>query len=229
LWKKDFSPSTEGVSSFLKQAQADGKISLTSEEREIRNFKKKQSIYKQGQRPVALYFVSKGRVKTFHESESGKELIMSICNEGDFFGYITLLEETSYKDNAEALEDSEIMIIPKGDFFNLINTDPAVSKKFIKLLSSDLAEKEEHLLRLAYNSLRKRVADGLLHVNDKYKKTPSDKPKLEISREDLAHVVGTATESLIRVLTDFKNENLIELREGKIVVMNELKLKNLLN
>ena len=229
LLKKEFESNTEGVSSFLKQAQSNGKISLTSREREIRSFKKKQSVYKQGQRPIALYFVSKGRIKTFHASESGKELIMSICNEGDFFGYIPLLEETLYKDNAEALEDSEIMIIPKSDFYTLINTDSEVSKKFIRLLSSNLAEKEEHLLGLAYNSLRKRVADSLLHVNDKYKKSPSDKPKLEISREDLSHVVGTATESLIRVLTDFKNEKLIELRDGKIVVTDELKLKNLLN
>ena len=186
-------------------------------------------VYEQGQRPVALYFVSKGIVKTFQVSDAGKELIMSICKEGDFFGYLPLLEEISYKDNAEALEESEVMIIPKADFFNLINTDPSISKKFIKLLSSNLVEKEEHLLNLAYNSLRKRVADGLLHVNDKYKKNPGDKPKLEISRENLAQVVGTATESLIRVLSDFKHEKLIELQDGKIVVTDEAKLKNLLN
>jgi CRP-like cAMP-binding protein len=121
------------------------------------------------------------------------------------------------------------MIIPKTDFSNLINTNAIVSNKFIKLLSSNLAEKEEHLLKLAYNSLRKRVADGLLHVNNKFKKSPNDKPKLEVSREDLAQVVGTATESLIRVLSDFKDEKLIENRDGKIVVLEEAKLKNMLN
>jgi CRP/FNR family cyclic AMP-dependent transcriptional regulator len=229
FWRKEYVPDTEGVNSFLKEAKNSGTVSLADAGQETRNFKKKQTIYEQGQRPVALYFVSKGVVKTFKISDAGKELITTIYKEGDFFGYTPLLEETTYKDNAEALEDSQVMIIPKADFFNLINTDAGISKKFIKLLSSNLAEKEEHLLQLAYNSVRKRVADGLLHVNEKYKKNPTDKPKLEISRENLAQVVGTATESLIRVLSDFKSEKLIELQDGKIVVINEAKLKNLLN
>ena len=229
IWKTEYASNTEGVNSFLKEAKNSGNISLADAGQEHRNFKKKQPVYEQGQRPVALYFVSKGVIKTFRISYAGKELITAICKEGDFFGYTPLLEETTYKDNAEALEDAQVMLIPKSDFFNLINTDAAISKKFIKLLSSNLAEKEEHLLHLAYNSVRKRVADGLLHVNDKYKKNPGDKPKLEISRENLAQVVGTATESLIRVLSDFKSEKLIELQDGKIVVINEAKLKNLLN
>ena len=121
------------------------------------------------------------------------------------------------------------MLIPKADFYALLNTDAQVAKSFIKLLSHNLAEREEALLNLAYNSLRKRVAVGLLQVYDKFKKAPGDKPKLEIPREDLAQVVGTATESLIRTLSDFKNEKLIEIKEGKISVLDEIKLKNLLN
>jgi CRP/FNR family cyclic AMP-dependent transcriptional regulator len=229
FWRTEFAPGVDGVNSFLKEVKNAGSVNITDAEQETRNYKKKQAIYEQGQRPVALYFVNKGVIKTYRVSEVGKELITTICKEGDFFGYTPLLEETPYKDNAEALEDSQVMIIPKTDFFTLINTDSTISKKFIKLLSSNLAEKEDHLLNLAYNSVRKRVADGLLHVNDKYKKNPGDKPKLEISRENLAQVVGTATESLIRVLSDFKSEKLIELQDGKIVVINEAKLKNLLN
>jgi DNA-binding response OmpR family regulator len=229
ILRTEFASNTEGVNSFLKEAKDSANVSLTDGDREVRLIKKKQMLYTNGQRPVGLYFVCKGKIKTFQTSGEGKELIMSICKEGDFLGYISLLEETLYKDNAEALEDSEVMIIPKTDFSNLINTNAIVSNKFIKLLSSNLAEKEEHLLKLAYNSLRKRVADGLLHVNNKFKKSPNDKPKLEVSREDLAQVVGTATESLIRVLSDFKDEKLIENRDGKIVVLEEAKLKNMLN
>jgi len=229
ILRTEFASNTDGVNSFLKEAKDSANVSITDGDREIRLIKKKQMLYSHGQRPVGLYFVCKGKIKTYQTSEEGKELIMSICKEGDFLGYISLLEETLYKDNAEALEDSEVMIIPKSDFFNLINTNAAVSNKFIKLLSSNLAEKEDHLLKLAYNSLRKRVADGLLHVNNKFKKNASDKPKLEVSREDLAQVVGTATESLIRVLSDFKEEKLIENRDGKIVVLEEAKLRNILN
>jgi CRP-like cAMP-binding protein len=229
VWRTEFASNAEGVNNFLKEAKDTANVMLTDGDHEIRSLKKKQILYSQGQRPVALYFVSKGKIKTYQSSDDGKELIMSICKEGDFFGYIALLEETLYKEAAEAIEDSEIMIIPKADFFNLINTNAQVSRKFIKLLSSNLAEKEEHLLNLAYNSLRKRVADGLLHINSKFKKSPEDKPKLEMSREDIAQVVGTATESLIRVLSDFKTEKLIESHNGKIVVLDEAKLKNMLN
>ncbi len=229
LLKTEFAASAEGVNDFLNQARVNGKIDITKGDREVHSYKKKQMVYTHGHRPSYLYFVVKGKVKLFRMNDDGKELIISIHKDGDFMGYTALLEETPYADNAEAMEDSEVMMIPKADFYALLNTDAQVAKSFIKLLSHNLAEREEALLNLAYNSLRKRVAVGLLQVYDKFKKAPGDKPKLEIPREDLAQVVGTATESLIRTLSDFKNEKLIEIKEGKISVLDEVKLKNLLN
>jgi CRP/FNR family cyclic AMP-dependent transcriptional regulator len=230
MLKTEFASSVEGVNEFLNQVQSKGKIDLANPaEREMQHFKKKQMIYTQGHRPMFLYFVSKGTVKTFKTNDTGKEFITDIYKQGDFMGYGALLEETMYDDNAEALEDAEIMIIPKTDFIALISQDAQVARKFITLLSKNLHDKEEQLVSLAYNSLRKRVANGLLSVYDKFKKGAGDKPKLEMSREDLAQVVGTATESLIRTLSDFKTEKLIEIKEGKIFVLDETKLKNLLN
>ena len=175
------------------------------------------------------FFVVKGKVKTFKMNDDGKEFITSIYKDGDFMGYTALLEESLYTENAEALEDAELMIIPKTDFTALLSTDTTIAKQFIRLLSKNLSEKEEQLVNLAYNSLRKRVANGLLLVYEKFKKNQTDKPRLEMSREDLAQVVGTATESLIRTLSDFKSEKLIEIKEGKISILDEIKLKNLLN
>lgn len=229
LLKTEFAANAEGVNSFFNQVKETGKVALTNEERELQRFKKKQSVYTQNQRPTNLFFVNKGKVKTFKINEDGKELITDIYKEGEFLGYTALLEETPYQDNAEVLEETELMLIPKADFYALLSSDSAVSKSFIKLLTKDLVEKEEKLINLAYNSLRKRVANGLLQVNDKFKKAPGDKPRLEIPREDLAQVIGTATESLIRTLSDFKSEKLIEIKEGKISILDETKLKNLLN
>jgi CRP/FNR family cyclic AMP-dependent transcriptional regulator len=229
LLKAEFASSIEGINDFLNQAKTTGKIVLTSDEREVQVFKKKQMVYTYNQRPANLFFVNKGKVKTFKINDDGKELITDIYKEGEFMGYTSLLEEHSYLDNAEVLEDTELMIIPKADFITLISNDPIVAKSFIKLLSHNLIEKEEKLVNLAYNSLRKRVANGLLQVYDKFKKDSTDKPKLEMSREDLAQVVGTATESLIRTLSDFKTEKLIEIKEGKISILDEPKLRNLLN
>ncbi len=229
LLKTEFTSNADGVNDFLNQARVNGKVDLTKGDRETQSVKKKQMVYTHGHRPAYLYFVVSGKVKSFRMNDDGKELIISIHKEGDFLGYTALLEETSYADNAEAMEDSEVMLIPKADFYALLNSDAQLAKRFIKLLSHNLVEREEALLNLAYNSLRKRVATGLLHVYDKFKKNPTDKPKLEIPREDLAQVVGTATESLIRTLSDFKAEKLIEVSEGKITVLDENKLKNLLN
>ncbi|MCW5908357.1 MAG: response regulator [Chitinophagales bacterium] len=229
LLKTDFSANVQGVNDFFKRAGTNSKLDLTKGEREIQAFKKKQMVYTHGHRPSYLYFVVKGKVKTFRMNEDGKEFITSLYKDGDFMGYTALLEETVYSDNAEALEDAELMLIPKSDFYALLNSDAQVSQSFIKLLSHNLVEREEALLNLAYNSLRKRVANGLIQVYEKFKKAPGDKPKLEIPREDLAQVVGTATESLIRTLSDFKSEKLIEIVDGKISVLDEGKLKNLLN
>jgi CRP/FNR family cyclic AMP-dependent transcriptional regulator len=229
LLKTEYTANAKGVNDFLNDARSDAKIDLTKGDREIQTYKKKQMVYTQGNRPSYLLFVVKGKVKSFRSNEDGKELITAIHKEGDFIGYTALLEETAYADNAEAMEDAEIMLIPKADFYNLLNSDSQVAKRFIKLLSHNLVEREEALLNLAYNSLRKRVANGLIHVNEKFKKAPGDKPKLEIPREDLAQVVGTATESLIRTLSDFKSEKLIEIKDGKISILDEGKLSNLLN
>jgi len=229
MLKAEFASNVEGISEFLDQAKSTGKVALNSEEREIQKFKKKQMVYTAGNRPIYLYFVSKGKVKTYKMNDDGKELITDIYKEGEFMGYSALFEETLYMDNAEALEDSELMIIPKVDFTTLISSDAQVAKKFIRLLSQNLIEKEEQLINLAYNSLRKRVANALVQVNEKFKKNPGDKPRLEISREDLAQLVGTATESLIRTLSDFKSEKLVEIKEGKVFIVDEGKLKNLLN
>lgn len=229
MLKTDFAANLSGINEFLSQARESGKIDLTSGEREVQEFKKKQMVYTKGHRPTYLYFVSKGKVKTFKMNDDGKELITAIYKEGDFMGYTALLEESLYTDNAEALEDAEVLLIPKADFITLVSNDTHIAQKFIKLLSNNLAEKEEQLISLAYNSLRKRVANGLLHVYSKFKKSPNDNPRLEMSREDLAQMVGTATESLIRTLSDFKSEKLIDIKEGKISIVDEAKLKNLLN
>lgn len=229
LLRSEYTMNAQGINEFLENARTTGRVDLTKGDRETLNFKKKQMVYTHGHRPSYLFFVTKGKIKTFRMNEDGKELITYIFKEGEFLGYSALLEESTYTDNAEALEDAEVMLIPKTDFYALLNQDASVSKSFIKLLSHNLVEREEQLINLAYNSLRKRVANGLLNVFEKYKKNPGDRPRLEIPREDLAQVVGTATESLIRTLSDFKSEKLIEVVEGKISILNEDKLRNMLN
>jgi CRP-like cAMP-binding protein/CheY-like chemotaxis protein len=196
--------------------------------RHVDKYKKRQKIFLEGNHPIRLYYVQKGRVKVYKINEDGKELIVNIAKEGEFFGYTALLEGSIYHENADALEDSEIAAIPKNEFESLINSNPEVSRKFIKLLARDVSEKEEQLLHIAYNSLRRKVADALLTVYEKYKNEP-DQFNITLSRENLAAVAGTATESLIRTLTDFKSEKLIDIKEGHISILNRDRLVRMVN
>jgi CRP-like cAMP-binding protein len=201
----------------------------TLENHDVIEYKKKQTIYSEGQHPNKLYYIESGKVKVFKTSDGGKELIIGLLSSGDFFGHIPLIENTVYEEFAETLEESSIRVIPKKEFEHLITTNQEIALKVIKLLANNITEKEQQLVALAYHSLRKRVADALLTLKKKYGTSESENFSMSISREDLANIAGTATESLIRTLSDFKNEKLIEIKEGKITLLEEKKLLNLFN
>ena len=226
--KKHFESSRpENLDEFIKDANKLGRLDLTSEEREVYDYKKKQLLYAEGQRPKAVYYIKKGKVKVYKTNEEGKELITNIFATGDFLGYTYILEEVNYKENAEILEDAEIMKIPKDDFISLITNDTQIARQFIKIITHNVIEKEESLLNLAYSSLRRKVAFQLLHILEKFRNNENSKNELRISRENLAQVAGIATESLIRTLSDFKTEKLIDIQGGAIIILNENKLRNL--
>jgi DNA-binding response OmpR family regulator len=198
-------------------------LCLLSENRDIIKYKRKQIIYVDGNRPARLYYIKKGKVKTYKTNEEGKELIVGIYGEGDFLGYVALLEGTVYKDRAETMENTELAIIPKDEFDALMNTRREVVTRFMTMMARNITEKEQLLLGLAYNSLRKKVADALITVNKKYETS------INLSRENLAAIAGTATASLIRTLSEFKSEKLIDIHDGAITILNKKELENLLN
>jgi CheY-like chemotaxis protein/CRP-like cAMP-binding protein len=198
-------------------------LCLLSDNRDVSKYKRKQIIYVEGNRPARLYYIKKGKVKTYKTNEEGKELIVGIYGEGDFLGYVALLEGTVYKERAETMENTELAIIPKDEFDVLMNTRREVVVRFMTMMAKNITEKEQLLLGLAYNSLRKKVADALITVNKKYKTS------INLSRENLAAIAGTATASMIRTLSEFKSEKLIDIHDGAITILNEKELENLLN
>ncbi|MCX6317987.1 MAG: response regulator [Bacteroidetes bacterium] len=225
--KKKYAPSGKGLSDLANDLRESGLMSLNLDNYSSELYSKKQLIYAEGKRPRFLYYVVKGKVKGYKTHEDGKEYITDLYSDGDFIGYPALIEEKNYDDSASALEESEIIQIPRDDFQQLIEGDITVAAKFIRIITQNVKEKEERLLSLAYSSLRKRVAKALVDIHGKFNAAGENKP-IEISREDIAHYVGTATESLIRTLSDFKSEKLIEIKEGKISIVNLEKLKHLL-
>jgi len=229
ILRKEFSKNIDGLNEFITEVKGIDALKKLSEEKELKQFKKKEEIYKEGSYPRGIYFLNKGKIKTSKIGENGKEFITGLYKDGDFFGYLALLEESTYADSATTLEESEIYLLPKEDFYALVYKNAEVSRRFIKMLSDDLREKEEQLVKLAYNSVRKKVADALVTLYDRFKTEAEKTFTINISREDLANIAGTATESTIRTLSDLKDEKLVEVQAGKITILNYEKLSKINN
>jgi CRP-like cAMP-binding protein/CheY-like chemotaxis protein len=229
ILKKEFTKNIEGINNFIQEVKGIESLKKLSEQRELRIYKKKDDVYREGSYPKGIYFINKGKIKIYHANEMGKELITELLKEGDFFGYLSLLQDEKYTSSATALEDAEIYMIPKEDFFSLLYKNAEVSRKFIEMLSNNLRENEKQLVKLAYNSVRKRVAEALVKLSDKYKKDNDTKFSMNVSREDLANIVGTATETVIRTLSDFKEDKFIEISGSTITILNYDKLAKMKN
>lgn len=223
-----YASGNKGVNDLIKNLEGSGLMVLDPSKYETTQLPKKQFLYNEGKRPKYLYYIVSGKLKTYKMNEDGKEYITNLYNAGDYLGYISLLENRSYVDNAEVLEDAEVAMIPKDDFLHLVYNDLGIARGFIKLISQDVKEKEERLLNLAYDSLRRRVAKGLVAIYTKFSQENKEAQLMDISREDIAQYVGTATESLIRTLSDFKSEKLVEIKDGRIRILQLDKLQNLL-
>jgi CRP/FNR family transcriptional regulator, cyclic AMP receptor protein len=227
--KQELLPGIEGMNQLLHAGNSSNALELLTENCNSNKYKKKQAIYTEGNHPNRLYYVLNGKVKTYKSNDDGKELVTGLYTTGDFLGYIALLEGTAYKDTAEALEEAELAVIPREDFDELINKNAGVANRFIRLLAKNISEKEEHLLGIAYNSLRKKVAEALLLMQKKFSQPQDTDFVIDINRESLATIAGTATESLIRTLSDFRSEKLVDIKEGGIVILNQKKLEQLIN
>ncbi|MEO9804899.1 MAG: response regulator [Reichenbachiella sp.] len=221
--KKDYAPDMSGLSQFIFEVKDLEELQGLSEDRKVRKYKRKSTIYWEKDYANSLIFIISGKIKTYKTNHEGKQLITGMFGRGDFIGYQALLAGAEYTESAMAIEDVEICKIPKEDFFNLLYANRTVANKFIQILSNNLAEREEQLLHLAYNSVRQKVAEKLLEVNGQYNQAEVYE-WFTIPREDLASMAGTAQESVIRTLSDFKDEALVEIEAGKIKILNADKL-----
>lgn len=220
--RKSFDKTASGLNSFINEAKGYEALRKLSEDRQLKTYQKKELVFQEGEHPRQLYFIARGKVKIFKTNDDGKELTLRVLREGEFFGHIDLIKGTQYNESAAATETAELAIIPKEDFFALLHANKDVSSKMIKMLADNVVDQEEQLLHLAYHSIRKRVAEALIMLHEKY--SEGDTSSISILRDDLASIVGTAKESVIRTLTDFKNEKLIDIDNGIITILDMKKL-----
>lgn len=208
---------------FVNEANALELLNNLSLNRELRHYQKKDLIFEEGKYPKFLYYLEKGAIKLFKTNEDGREFIVRIIAPGDFLGYLPIIKNDTYSESAVVLEPSDIRLIPIDDFLKLVFGNKDVNARFIKLLANHVSEQEQMLLNLAYNSVRKRVASALTSLHEQ------GKSDIHLLRDDLAAVVGTAKETLVRTLSDFKSEGMIDIKEGQVIILKPEKMKDLPN
>lgn len=218
---KDYVQLPNSLDEFISDARRALNIAQLAEGKKVRVVKKKMPVFGEGEYPTSVYYVRSGEVKMYRSHQEGKELITDIYRRGDFFGYESILQNRDYEESAVALEDSELVAIPRQDFMTLMFSHPDVAAAFISFLCKRITEKEQHLLSLAYSSIRQRTADALLKLTQ----ANSDRGAISIARDDIAKIVGTAPESVIRALSEFRGEGLIETEGTRIKILNATKLE----
>lgn len=225
---------------ILKETlQFENDIVLETSENEIKNlehlknyfndkvdeysFKAGEMIYHEGDNSNFVYLIYKGVVKTYKIDEQGKELIKGLHKEDDFFGFTSFTHNIPYQESAAAIEDTKVLRLLKRNLKNILQKNYHVTLELIDYLTDNVSEIKDHLLQMAYSSVRKKTATTILQFTEKIKKRPEE--TIKISRSDLASIAGIATETFIRTLSDLKKDGLIDLEGRNIKIINLEKLK----
>ena len=229
--RKKFSRNIAGIHEFIRDASHYLNLETISRDYRPKPNKKGDFIFREGDAAHTLYFIEKGAVKTYKATESGKEFITGIHKTGDFMGQLSLLNNNGvYLESASVIEDAEVYHMPKADFIHLLYDNKEVSHRFMDIISNNLAEVQKQLIGMAYRSVRQRLASALLNLHKKgiIKDAPNE--GFDIPREDFASIIGSATETAIRTLSEFKDEGLIAMgRARRIILLDKEALQNVVD
>lgn len=185
-----------------------------------------QVLFYEGDYPSGLYCINRGKVKLTKTGEAGREQIVRLAREGDVVGYRALVSGTPYELTATVIEEASVCFIPRQTFHSLMADNPALTGKIIRQLTQDLARAEQKQVSLAQKQVRERLAETLLMLKEFYG-TEDDHHTLrsKLSREDIANYIGTATETVIRYLSEFAKEGMIVLDGRKIRIVDTAALR----
>ncbi len=183
-------------------------------------YKKNDILFREGTYPSGIFFINKGKVKKYKVDKDGKEQIIYLANTAQLIGYHAVLSGDRYPDSAAVMEESVITFIPKEDFLKTLDQSPALNNRLLKTLSHEFAVLANSLTMFAQKTVRERLALQLIVIREKHKVDSIEGAPVEIniSREDLASLVGTARENVIRILTEFKEKGILETKGRKIIV-----------
>jgi CRP/FNR family transcriptional regulator, polysaccharide utilization system transcription regulator len=206
-------------------------LQYLNEQKQMQFYKKGQIIYTEGNKPTGVYCIREGKIKVYKNNQDGKQHITRIVNPGEFLGLKALLSGNNHSVSAASLEDSWACFITKADFFQLMIKYSDFTRSLILALSKLLDEAESRMLSLTFKPVKERLAETLLFLFASFYQAPLDIDRnyLNLTRTDLANIIGTAPETVIRLLSEFKAEKLIQIQGRKIFLLDPVRLKNAAN
>ncbi len=210
------------LESFFREAHRHIDMKSMALQSESRDYGEREVVFKEGDHPHFLFFVESGSIKTSRMNDNGKEFISSLYFEGDFFGFQPLFEERPYRETAEALQESTLRRIPGAEFMQQIRSNPELAGLMIKQISQELTHRDNQMMQIAYESVRKRIALKLLEMIPDGEET-----SLDISRTNLAALLGTTTETIVRTLAEFRDQGLVATHGQQITLTDREKLRTL--
>lgn len=192
---------------------------------------KGEIIFKEGFYPTGIYFIKKGKVKKYKGTADGGEQIIYVANSGELIGYHAILSEERFPDSAATLEECNIVFIPREDLLAALAHSKILNSRLLKTLSHEFTVLANRIALLGQRPVRERLALQLIVLREKYKQDfqPGMHVEIDLSREDLANIVGTARENIVRILSEFKDEGILSTKGRKILIHDIKKLISITN
>lgn len=195
------------------------------------SYAKNSMLFREGAVPDGIFFIREGKVKKYKADREGREQIIYVANAGEFLGYHAILAEERYPDSAATIEDSLIAFIPKEDFLLTLQQSALLSRRLLQSLSHEFAVLSNSISVFAHRSVKERLAIALIVLREKYKEpgVPAEETGINISRDDLANIVGTAKENVVRFLKEFKVAGILYTTGRKIFIRDIKQLISISN
>jgi CRP-like cAMP-binding protein len=196
-------------------------VNLINFEKDFRHYKRGEILYNEGSRISGFYCIHSGIIKIFKTGFDGKEQIIRFAKPGDIIAYRSVLSNEPACTTAKVIEDCQVCFIPSDILISLVKTNSVYAHELLKLACHELGEANSFITDIAQKTVRERLAEILLLLVDDFGLDDQNYLKISLTREELANIVGTATESVIRLLSEFKSDKLIELNGRKIRILNK--------
>jgi CRP/FNR family transcriptional regulator, polysaccharide utilization system transcription regulator len=215
-------------SSIFKHLQLD-EVTTLNFEKDFRQYKRGDILYQEGNRISGFYCVNSGIIKVFKTGFDGKEQIIRFAKQGDIIAYRSVLSNELACTSAKVIEDCNVCFIPSEILISFIKTNPNFALELLKLACHELGEANSFITDIAQKTVRERLAEILLLLVNDFGLDEEQFLNISLTREELANIVGTATESVIRLLSEFKSDKLVELNGRKIKILNTKGLEKISN